>query len=117
MAVNLDAILINIIVSIIVVSPVLWIAGRVIVGKESAKFTDAVWIVVLGIVIGNIFGYFFTGLAAAIVQLVIWLALVKHFFDSSWPQAIIISLIAIVIFVIVAVVLALLGFALFSLLM
>ena len=48
MAVNLDILLINLIINIIVVSPILWIAGRLLAGKDKAKFTDALWIVILG---------------------------------------------------------------------
>jgi hypothetical protein len=46
---NLDAFVVQLIVSIIVIAPVLWIAGRLLVGKEKAKGTDAIWIVVLGV--------------------------------------------------------------------
>ena len=38
---NLLAILASLVVNIIVLSPVLWVAGRVLVGKDKAKFTDA----------------------------------------------------------------------------
>ena len=53
MVINLDMLVISIIVNIIIVAPVLWLAGRALVGKEKAKFTDAIWIVVLGTVIGT----------------------------------------------------------------
>ena len=61
--INLDSAIINliiqIIVNIIILAPVLWISGRLLVGKDKAKFMDALWIVVLGTVIGGIFQYFF----------------------------------------------------------
>jgi hypothetical protein len=41
MAVNLDTLIISLIVNIIVLSPVLWISGRLLAGKDKAKFTDA----------------------------------------------------------------------------
>ena len=57
--INLDSAIVNliiqIIVNIIILSPVLWIAGRLLVGKDKAKFMDALWIVVLGTVIGGNF--------------------------------------------------------------
>jgi len=96
----------------ILISPVLWLSGRALVGKEKAKFTDAIWIVVLGTIIGMVFGYFFIGFVASIVQLIIWLALVKHFFDCGWLMALAISIIAVIIFIVIAVLLGLLGFAL-----
>jgi hypothetical protein len=112
MAVNLDALLINIIVSTIILSPVLWLSGRIIVGKEKAKFTDAIWIVVLGTLVGTFFGAFFKGFIAAIVQLILWLMVVKYFFDCDWLKAFIISILAVILFAVIAAILALIGFAL-----
>ncbi len=111
--VNLDAALINLIITIVVnivcISPALWIAGRLLVGKEKAKFTDALWIVVLGTVISSIFGYFFQGIIASLIMFVIILGLVKHFFDCGWLKALAISIVAAIIFIIIAVILALIG--------
>jgi len=86
MTMNLDVLVINIIVNTIILSPVLWLSGRALVGKEKAKFTDAIWITILGTIIGTIFGAFFTGIIAAIIQLILWLGLVKHFFDCGWAE-------------------------------
>jgi hypothetical protein len=76
---------IQILINVIVLSPVLWISGRLLAGKDKAKFTDALWIVVLGTLIGIGFNYFFaeslgavTGIIASIIMLIIWLGLVKH---------------------------------------
>lgn len=114
MAINLDVLAIHVIVNIIILSPVLWLSGRAIVGKDKAKFTDAIWIIILGTVIGTLFGAFFIGIIASIIQLIIWLALVKHFFDTRWLKALAISIIAIIIFAAIAIVLALIGFALIT---
>jgi hypothetical protein len=48
------------------------------------------------------------GLLASIIVLVIWLALVKHFFDTGWLRALAIAIVAIIIYVIIAAILALL---------
>lgn len=48
------ALLIQIVVNMIVPAPVLWISGRLLVSEDEAKFIDAVWIVVLGVVLGAI---------------------------------------------------------------
>ena len=118
MAVNLDALLINlainIIINAVILSPVFWISGRLLAGKDKAKFTDALWIVVLGTVIGSGFGYFFSGIIASIIMLIIWLALVKHFFDCGWLKALAISIVAVLIFIAIAVVLALIGIVIVS---
>ena len=114
MAINLDALLISIIVNTIIISPVLWLSGRAIVGKEKAKFTDAIWIVILGTVIGTFFGAFFSGIIAAIILLILWLALVKHFFDCGWLKAFVISILAVIIFVVIIAILALIGIAILT---
>jgi hypothetical protein len=113
--VNLDAALINLIVTIIVniifISPILWISGRLLAGKEKAKFTDALWIVVLGTLISSIFGYFFQGLGiiSSLILFVIILGLVKHFFDCGWLKALAIAIIAAVIYIVIATILVLIG--------
>jgi hypothetical protein len=106
--INLDSAIVNliiqIIVNIIILAPVLWISGRLLVGKDKAKFMDALWIVVLGTVIGGIFQYLFAGIIAAIIVLFIWLALVKHFFDTGWLKAFAIAVVAIIIWIVIAVI-------------
>ena len=106
MAINLDTLLINLIINIIILSPVLWIAGRLLAGKDKAKFTDAIWIVVLGTVIGGVLQYLFAGIIAAIIVLFIWLALVKHFFDTGWLRAFAIAIVAIIMWIVIAVIIA-----------
>jgi hypothetical protein len=107
---------VSIIVNLIFVAPSLWIAGRLLAGKQNAKLTDALWIVTLGTVIFYFFNLFLAGyltswlvvfgswIAAAIsylVMLIIWLALVKHFFDCGWLKAFAISIIAIIIAIVI----------------
>ncbi len=112
MAINLDEAILNIVLSIIIVSPVLWISGRALVGKRRATFVDAIWIVVLGTIIGSIIGYIFAGVIASIIVLIVWLGLVKHFFECGWLKALAISILAVIIFVVIAVVLSIIGFGL-----
>ncbi len=111
--VNLDSALIGlivgIVVNIIVLAPSLWISGRILVGAQKAKFTDALWIVVLGTFISSIFSYFFEGIIASLILLVIILALVKHFFDCGWLKALAIGIIAAIVFIVIAAILALIG--------
>jgi len=114
MAINLDALVISLIVRIVILAPVLWISGRLLAGKQNAKFSDAIWIVILGSIIGGIIEYFFAGWISAIIVLLIWLALVKHFFDCGWLKALAISIVAIVIFIVIAFVLGLVGLAIWS---
>jgi hypothetical protein len=59
--------------------------------------------------VGAVFGAFYNGFLASIIQLLIWLGLVKHFFDCGWLKALAISILAVILFVIIAVVLFMLG--------
>jgi small-conductance mechanosensitive channel len=108
---DLTSMIIQIIAGVIIVSPILWLVGRSMVGKEKAKFTDAIWIVVLGTVINAVLGAFVHGALGFIVTLIVWIALIKHFFDAGWGKAILISIIAIIVLFVVAFVLVLLGVA------
>jgi len=105
---------VNVIVGVIIVSPVLWLVGRAMAGKEKAKFTDAVWIVALGIIIGSIFSVFVHDLLGFVASLILWLALIRHFFDTGWLKALVIAVIALVVFAIIAVVLAFIGLLVLS---
>ena len=109
---DLIALLIQIIVGTVILAPVLWLAGRALVGKEKAKFLDAVWIILLGTAIGAVIGAFIGGLVAAIIMFIVWLALIKHFFDCGWLMALAIAIIAVIIFVIIVAVLAFIGIGL-----
>ena len=112
---DLVGLLIQIVVAVVILAPVLWIAGRLLAGKDKAKFTDAIWIVVLGVVLGAVVGYFVGGWIAAIVMFIVWLALIKHFFDCGWIKAFVIAVIAVIIFIVImailAVILAIIGIA------
>jgi len=108
LATILIQLIINIIVNLIFVAPFLWIAGRLLAGKKNAKFTDALWIVLIGTVVFYFFNYFLTDalagfavIIAYILMLVIWLALVKHFFDCGWLKALAISIIAVIIAIVI----------------
>jgi len=113
LAVNLDTLLIDLVIKIIILAPALWLSGRALVGKKKAKFLDAVWIIILGALVGGIFSYFeIIGIIALIIQLVIWLGLVKHFFDTGWLKAFAISVLAVIILVVIGFILGLIGIGL-----
>jgi len=109
---DLMALLIQIVVGVIILAPVLWIAGRLLAGKDKARFIDAIWIVILGVVLGAVVGFFVNGIVAAIIMFVIWLGLIKHFFDCGWLKAFVIAVLAVIIFAVIIAVLALIGIGL-----
>ena len=108
------SLLIQIIVSTVIIAPILWLVGRALSGRDKAKFTDAIWIVVLGTVIGAVVGAYVGGLVAAVVMFVIWLALIKHFFDCGWLKALAIAVVSVIVFVVILVILTVV-LAIFSL--
>jgi hypothetical protein len=69
-------------------------------GKEKAKFTDALWIAILGTVIADI-------LNISLIVLLVWIALISHFFDCGLFKAIAIGIIAVVMLIVIAFILAL----------
>ena len=101
----------EIIVGAIIVAPVLWLVGRALVGGAKAKFTDAIWIVVLGLIINAVLGMFLQGTIGLIVTLIVWIALIKHFFDAGWGKSIVIGVVAIIVLVVILVILVALGVA------
>jgi hypothetical protein len=112
---DLMALLIQIVVGIIVIAPILWIAGRLLAGKDKAKFTDAIWIVILGVVLGAVVGFFVSGLVAWVIMFVVWLALIKHFFDCGWLKAFAIAVLAVIIFIVIIAILAIIGIGILAL--
>jgi hypothetical protein len=52
---------------------------------------------------------------AAWCQHVVWLALIKHFFDCGWLKAFVIAVIAVVIFVIIVALPAVIGIGIIAL--
>ncbi len=107
--VNLELLVIDLIIKIIILAPALWLAGKALVGAK-AKFFDAVWIIVLGTLVGAVFSYLeISTIIALILQLIIWLALVKHFFDTGWLKAFVISVLAIIFLIVIAIILVIIG--------
>jgi hypothetical protein len=102
---NIVGILIGIVVGSVITAPFLWLAGKWIVGGEKAKFTDAVWIGVLGTVINAVIGSLVGGAVGSLAQLVAYLYLVKTYYETGWGNAVIISIVAVVIMAVVVVLL------------
>lgn len=106
---SLVGLIVQIVVGIIIVAPVLWLAGRALEGKK-ARFSHSVLIVFLGIVIGSIVGAIAgSGLLSAVIGFFVWLGLIKYFFETGWLKALAIAIIAVIIFIIIAGVLAVIG--------
>ena len=107
---ELVTLVIQIIVAAAVLAPILWIVGKLFVGKDKAKFTDALWIGVLGVVIGAVIGFLLTGWAGTIlgtlIMIVVWLALITHFFDCGLLKGLAIAVIAGIIYWVITLILS-----------
>jgi len=104
------SLLIQIVVAAVILAPVLWLVGKLFVGRDKAKFTDALWIAVLGVVIGAVVGFLLPGwgaLLGILIMIVVWIALISHFFDCGWLKAIMIAVIAGIIYLIISLILSL----------
>ena len=112
MALDMIATLISIIVGVIITAPVLWIAGRMLVGPSKAKFTDAIIIVLLGNIANALVGLFIAGLAGTLIQIIVLLFLIQKYYECSWGKAILVAIVTVVIFVIIAFILGVVGFGL-----
>lgn len=102
MAIDLTGLVIHIIVSIIILAPVLWLVGRGLVGKEKAKGSDAIWIVILGVILQGIVGWLFSGIVGFILTLLVWLFLIHQFFDCGWLMAFAIAIVTIIAFIVIS---------------
>jgi len=112
---EISFLLVSVLISIVVNSLVVWFAGKSMVGSDKAKFSDAIWIVILGSVIGGALNALLSGIAGSIVVLLMWLLLIKHFFDCGWLKALVIAILAVIIMVIISFVIGLIaGVALFT---
>ena len=105
---SIIGLLIGVVVGSIVTAPFLWLAGKWIVGGDKARFMDAVWIGILGTVVNAVIGEVVGGGVGALAQLVAYLYLVKTYYETGWGNAVVISILAVVIMTGVLVVLGML---------
>jgi len=89
-----------------------WLAGKAL-GAPKATYWHGILIVVSAIIVSDIIGYFLSGLGwiRTIIEIIVILLLIKHFFAVGWIKAIVIAILAVVIAIIVTFVLGLLGLA------
>ena len=114
MAIDIVGTLIGVVVSTVILSPVLWIAGRILVGSAKAKFTDAIVIAALGALANAIVSSFLTGWIGTLIQFVIFLLLIQKYYECGWGKSILVAIVTVVIFIIIVFVLAIVGVGIFG---
>jgi hypothetical protein len=89
-----------------------WLAAKAL-NAPKATYYHGILTVVSAIILSDIIGYFIGGLGwiTTIIEVVVILLLIKHFFAVGWVKAVIIAVLAVVILIVVIFVLALLGIA------
>lgn len=93
---------------LIVLTIVLYFAGLIVVGGRRARLGDAFLIALLGTVIGIVCALFIPSfLLLLIVQIIVWLALIKHFYETGWLGALAVSILSVVVFIVILFILAL----------
>ena len=102
--------LIHLIVVGIVLGIFVWLAAKAL-GAPKATYYHGIITVISAVVLGDIISYLIPGWFGTIVELVVVLLLIKHFFGVGWIKAIVIAILAVIIAIIITALLALIGFA------
>lgn len=109
---GIGGLIIQLIIAGIIGGIFVWLAGKAL-GAPKATYWHGILIVVSAIILSDIIGYFLSGLGwiRTIIEIIVILLLIKHFFAVGWVKAIVIAILAVVIAIIVTFVLGLLGLA------
>jgi len=95
-------------VSLLVLSVVLYLAGLIVVGKKRALLTDAFIISLLGTILSNLFFMFISyPLVPLLLSIIVWLLLIKRLYETGWLGAIAVGVLAVMIYLAIAIILAL----------
>ncbi len=108
---DITTIVAQIIGELIISAPALWLAGRWRVGAERAKFTDALWITAVGVVVSVATNEFVGAGIGGIIQLVVYLYLVQKYYETDWVNAAVIAVLTVAILFVTTIVLAMVGIA------
>ncbi|MCS7095917.1 MAG: hypothetical protein N3F10_02535 [Candidatus Bathyarchaeota archaeon] len=88
------------IIELLILTLVLYIAGRAVVGEKRAKISDAFIVALLGTVLSSLFTIFIPyGLIAVLLSILVWLLLIKRLYETSWLGALAVGILAIMIFI------------------
>ena len=93
------------IVRLITLTVVFYMAGVIVVGKRRALFSDAFVISLLGTVVGIICDSIFkSSLIGAILSLLVWLLLIRYYYETGWLGALAVGILAVIIAVVMSLV-------------
>jgi hypothetical protein len=89
------------IMNLIILTIVFYVAGIIVVGKRRALFSDAFVIALLGTVVGNICLLLFQPIIGLFLSLIVWLLLIRHYYETGWLGALAVAILAVIIFVVI----------------
>ncbi len=100
--------IIRFVVGLLVLTVVFYIAGIIVVGRERALFSDAFVIALLGVIARGIFSFLLPSFSfiGLILSLLVWLVLIKHYYETGWLGAIAVGILAVIVEIVVMVILA-----------
>jgi len=93
-------------VELLVLTVVLYLAGLIVVGRKRALISDAFIIALLGTVLSTLFVIFLPNWIAVILIVIVWLVLIKRLYETGWLGAIAVGILAIVIYLAILVLIA-----------
>lgn len=99
---------ISFIINLVAMTIVFYVAGLIVVGKRRALFSDALVISLLGTVVANICLLFFPPVIGLVLSLIVWLLLIRRYYETGWLGALAVAVLAVIIYVVVLVILAVL---------
>ena len=102
--------LIHLVVVGVILGLFVWLAAKAL-GAPKATYYHGILTVISAVILSDIITYLIPGWFGTIVELVVILLLIKHFFGVGWLKAIVIAVLAIIIAIIITAVLALIGLA------
>jgi len=92
---------IGFIVKLIVLTVVFYIAGRVVVGRKRAKFSDAFVISLFGTLARTILSLFIPQYwLGEILSLIVWLLLIRHYYETGWFGALAVGILAVIVMIV-----------------
>ncbi len=93
--------LVSFIVSLLILTAVFYIAGILVVGKERATLSDAFVISLLGVAVSSICSIFFSPLIGLILSLIVWLLLIRHYYETGFLGALAVAILAVIVFIVI----------------
>ncbi len=100
--------IISLIVNFVIMTIVFYMAGAIVVGRRRALLSDAFVISLLGTIVGNICMLFFPTLVGLVLSLIVWLLLIRHYYETGWLGAIAVAVLAVIVYMVVLFIMAIL---------